>query len=70
VFWLCQIKKGSIVHILENVFGSVAFGIGFGGPRAKFHGDFISSGCGSIVFNEIFQGRIELQYPKHNEESL
>jgi hypothetical protein len=42
---VCQIKKGSIVHLLDSVFKNVAFGIVFGSLGDKLHGDFILDEC-------------------------
>jgi len=53
MFCYCQIKKGLTVHILDNALGSVAFGIIFGGPRGKFHGDLIPKGCYIIMLSSI-----------------
>jgi hypothetical protein len=67
---VCQIKKGSTVHLLDSVFKSVAFGIVFESLGDKLHGDFILDGCWSIMLNKIFQGKVKLQHPNHNEEPL
>jgi hypothetical protein len=38
------------------------------GLFSEFHGDLIPKGCYTIILSSIFQGRVKLQYPNHNED--
>jgi hypothetical protein len=46
----------------------VGFEVVFEILKDKFHGDFIPIWCHFTILSKVFQGRIKLQYPNHNEE--
>jgi hypothetical protein len=37
------------MQLSNSIFGSMGFGVVFGAPKDKSHGDFIPNGCYSIM---------------------
>jgi hypothetical protein len=54
-------KKWLEMHLSDSIFGSTGFGVVFGAPKDKFHGDFIPNGCYSIM-NYVRYSKEKLNY--------